>query len=369
MSCSNCYNGCTEISTDRCIRYTGIDVPVLGIKNGDSLSFVEQALIEFLTATLDGSGIVITLPPNTLCQIVSDNLPTCGELTASVLFEALVKSACDLQVQINTVAADVLIIDNQLTALESNYDLRNTCLTSVTPSVTPSSGTHDVLQATINAVCQLKLDVQNNYVKIDDLDALIAAFIAGGAISTKYYVRMIPYAAVPYFGALSGFDANGVGISSGPWEKIYICNGYGGLTPDMRGRVTVGTNDGVGGGGPLNSVVAPVAPNPTISLNSNVGNFNVTLNATQMPNHTHGATATSIVTPSSHSHTYIATAGNGLADGSVSSHPVGPLNANGVTSSVTIDVATNVNISPVGGGLSHENFQPSVGCYYIMYIP
>lgn len=45
--CSNCYNGCAEITSDQCIRYTGIDVPVLGIKTGDSLSYVEQALITF----------------------------------------------------------------------------------------------------------------------------------------------------------------------------------------------------------------------------------------------------------------------------------------------------------------------------------
>ena len=56
-NCSNCYNGCTEIVSDRCVKYTGIDVPVLGIQTGDSLSFVEQALITFLTSTLDGTGI------------------------------------------------------------------------------------------------------------------------------------------------------------------------------------------------------------------------------------------------------------------------------------------------------------------------
>ncbi|BCU97892.1 MAG: hypothetical protein CM15mV19_1420 [uncultured marine virus] len=47
QNCSNCYNGCTEITSDKCVKYTGVDVPILGIKNGDSLSYVEQALITF----------------------------------------------------------------------------------------------------------------------------------------------------------------------------------------------------------------------------------------------------------------------------------------------------------------------------------
>lgn len=363
MSCSNCYNGCTEISTDRCIRYTGLDVPVLGIKNGDSLSFVEQALIEFLTATLDGSGIVITLPPNTLCQTVSANLPTCGELTASVLFEALINSICQVDVKVE---ANTILIQQ----------FYNGYIPNCIPNITNGSSIKVVVQALIDTLCTvstdlnaLELNVQNNYVRLDDLDVLIAAYLSGGTASTRYSARMVPFAAVPYFGALSGFDANGVGIIGTPWEKIYICNGYNGLTPDMRGRVPVGVNNGSGGGGTLSPTVAPIPPNPSFSLGTTEGYYNVFLSASQMPSHNHVATATSIVTPSSHTHTYIATAGNGLADGAVSSHPIGPLNASATTSSVTIDVATNVSISPNGGGASHINYQPSIGCYYIMYIP
>jgi hypothetical protein len=45
MPCSNCYNGCTEIVSDKCVKYTGLDVPALGIQNGDSLNFIEASLI------------------------------------------------------------------------------------------------------------------------------------------------------------------------------------------------------------------------------------------------------------------------------------------------------------------------------------
>ncbi len=363
MSCSNCYNGCTQIVSDQCVRYTGIDIPVLGIKNGDSLSYVEQALIEFLTATLDGSGIVITLPPNTLCQIVSTNLPTCGDLTVNVLFEALIKSVCqiDVKTEANTLGYQQIY---------NGYDPK--CISGISNT----SSIKLVIQAIIDTLCTvsadlnaLELNVQNNYVRLDDLDTLIAAYLGGVSTSTKYYMKMVPYVATPYFGSLSGFDANGVGIVGSPWEKIYICNGYNGLTPDMRGYVPVGTNDGVGGGGPLSPVVAPIAPNPTFSLGSKSGDYNVSLTTNQIPNHTHVASATSTVSPNPHSHTYIATAGNGLADGAVSSHPIGPLNAAAATSSVSLSVATNVSVSSTGGGLSHQNYQPSIGCYYIMYIP
>lgn len=99
MSCSNCFNGCAEIVSDQCVRYTGIDVPVLGIKNGDSLSFVEQALITFLTSTLDGTGIKIDINPAIICNLVKQHLPTCGDLTVVDFITALIKAACDLQTQ------------------------------------------------------------------------------------------------------------------------------------------------------------------------------------------------------------------------------------------------------------------------------
>jgi microcystin-dependent protein len=28
-----------------------------------------------------------------------------------------------------------------------------------------------------------------------------------------------------------------------------------------------------------------------------------------------------------------------------------------------------VSVGSAGGGLGHPNFQPGLGCYYIMYIP
>ena len=80
QNCSNCYNGCTEITSDRCVKYTGVDVPILGIQTGDSLSFVEQAIITFLSSTIDGTGVFPIIQPTDICPIVEANLPVCDPL-------------------------------------------------------------------------------------------------------------------------------------------------------------------------------------------------------------------------------------------------------------------------------------------------
>jgi hypothetical protein len=86
MSCSNCYNGCPQIVSDQCVRYTGVDVAILGIQTGDSLSYVEQALITFLVSTLDGTGIKpdISLTDAYLCDVVKKYLPDCEDSTACI---------------------------------------------------------------------------------------------------------------------------------------------------------------------------------------------------------------------------------------------------------------------------------------------
>src|SRR6185436_1601613 len=123
--CSNCYNNCTDVTSDKCVRYTGVDVPVLGIKSGDSLSFVEQALITFLVSTLDGTGIKPNIPSEIICELVSQYIPTCEDLTEVDLFKALIQAACNLQEQID-------VINATLTTLNADYDID--CLSGVTDS-------------------------------------------------------------------------------------------------------------------------------------------------------------------------------------------------------------------------------------------
>ena len=100
QNCSNCYNGCTEITSDKCVKYTGVDVPILGIKNGDSLSYVEQALITFLGSALDGTGIQPVVAPSDICPVVQGYLDDCSPLSLNNYLTGIIKTICDLNEQV-----------------------------------------------------------------------------------------------------------------------------------------------------------------------------------------------------------------------------------------------------------------------------
>ena len=376
-NCSNCYNGCTEIVSDRCIKYTGIDVPVLGIQTGDSLSFVEQALITFLTSTLDGTGVKIDLGDTVVCNLVQQYLPTCKDLSIVDISKALIEAACNLQEQIDNVAADIA---------ELNADYNVDCL----PDVTASSGTHNIVQAIIDKLCELRidldaviLDLTTNYVSVDDIDAYIQAYIDSTGSSTLVSNKMVPYSVLPYFGPLSNFDGSGAGINN--WVKIYLCNGQNG-TPDLRGRTLVGTTTGMFGGTLAAAVDfnIPGSGNPNYTLGSVVGANQVTLDVTQIPSHTHVATTLSTISPNPHSHL---TVSDGTATSLNTNDPIdsgyssggnlgyslksasGTTANLGKTNSVDLTVDVDVSNAVTGGGIGHTNIQPSIGSYFIIYIP
>ncbi len=382
MSCSNCYNGCAEIVSDKCVRYTGIDVPVLGIQTGDSLSYIEQSLIEFLTSTLNGVGIKPIIDPAIICAIVNANLPTCGEFTLNDYLSALIKSVCDLQTQI-------VVLDSRLDVIEANYTVE--CLTGVTST----SGTHAILQAVISKLCDLDLelsalalDVDTNYVKISELDTLIQAYLDSLPASSKQYNKMIPYTVVEYYGSLSYFDATGAGL--GDWEKIYLCNGLNG-TPDKRGRVPVGAIQLVPGGA-LSSVVNPaVAGNPNYAVGDAIFGANtITLSAAQIPAHTHVAT-TAVTVTDTHRHFIAADIAENLPNLANATSPIVRTSNEGIyaeyalranttgldatvgrtsqTAVGSINVGVGVTNAVNVGDQSHSNIQPTLACYYIMYIP
>lgn len=370
--CSNCYNGCTEIKSDQCVKYTGVDVPVLGIKNGDSLSFVEQALITFLVSTLDGTGIKPTIPSEIICDLVSQYLPTCEDLSEVDLFKALIQAVCNLQEQIDAQKARIDVI-------EADYDVD--CLTGVSAG----DGTHAIVQAVITKLCTvstdlaaLALNVSTNYVALADLNTLIQAYLDSIAPADLHYLKMVPYTVVEYYGTLANFDATGAGL--GDWINIYLCNGLNG-TPDKRGRVPVGAIVGVPGGA-LSAQVNPASSifNPNYALGDTVYGVNsVILNITETPTHSHGITDPG--------HTHFVARNNPDNTGNVAlsaSYPVAgryaePGDNNYVLNSSTLGDA-NAGLSALntigiantdnsGGGLGHDNKQPSLAAYYIMYIP
>jgi microcystin-dependent protein len=375
-NCSNCYNGCTEITSDKCVKYTGVDVPVLGIKNGDSLSYVEQSIIGFLSSTLDGTGILPVIKPSDVCSTVDKHLPDCDPISLNNWLTALLKALCALE---DTVAE----IPSANPATPYDVD----CLT-----VTDNTSTTDVLQSVIYKVCDVAEQLNNfityvnaTYVKISDINTYIQNYIDGNPTQQLINQRMVPYSIVAATGTaiLSNFDASGAGI--GEWDRIFLCNGQNN-TPDLRGRVIVGTNDGSMLGGAMDAAVAPSATNPTYGIGSTHGNNSVVLTTGQIPAHSHANTAVSTITPASHSHLlvslgtsdttnpptannqirqYYSTGGNlgyGLT-GTSSNATVGE------SSEVTLSVSTAITNAATGGGNGHANYQPGRGVYYIMYIP
>lgn len=361
MSCESCYNGCVQTVSDECVRYTGINYEALGVETGDNLVSVEQAIMNALVPLLSGEGDAIVLSIS--CPIVDLYLPAHTPNTQE-LFTATVSAICSLQAQVFT-------INDILTILNADYAIG--CLTGVTSS----SDTHAIVQAIINKLCltvtdlaALTLDVDTNYVKLADLDALIAAYIASqsGGSSNQQYLKMVPYVAYEYYGPLTNFDGTGAGLNSAGFYKVYLCNGLNG-TPDRRGRVGVGAIQNVPGG-PLDAAVNPANPgNPNYAIFNTAGANTVTLIASQMPSHSHSAAATSVgtISPNPHSHSYAGVqAPSGQGDGSRTSVP---LAKNTSSVSLSVDITTSVTNTNTGGGAAHANIQPVIAAYYIMYIP
>lgn len=371
MSCESCYNGCVQTVSDECVRYTGINYVALGVETGDNLVSVEQAIMNALVPLLTGTGDAITLSAGDVCALVTGYLTAGLTHTSREWITALSKGECNLQAQI-------VAINNTLAILNADYSIG--CLTGVTAS----SDTHDILQVVITKLCTtvanlaaLTLDVNTNYVKLADLDALIAAYLASqsGGGGTQQYLKMVPFVAYEYYGSLINFDGTGAGLNSAGFYKVYLCNGLNG-TPDKRGRVAVGAIAnvppiGVG----LDATVNPANPgNPNYAIFNTAGENTVVLTPLQMPSHSHAAIASSTgtISPNPHSHNYslqnTTTTVSGVSGGA---HPLGnsPVNSTTSTVDLTVAISTGVTVSNTGGGGAHANIQPVIAAYYIMYIP
>jgi hypothetical protein len=385
-NCQNCFNGCAETVSDQCVKYTGIDVPALGISTGDNLLSVENAITNFLVPAINGTGIKPIIDPTIICNIVKSYLPpctTCVGFTLNEVLTAIVKTVCDLQTQIDA-------IDVTLDTLNADYTIG--CLTGVTAS----SDTHNIVQATINKLCSLntafnELISQLNAINVTSLnvDLYIASYLSSQPSTNSASARMVPYAPIAYFGPLSNYPASGdsfslTGVGSGYWDKVYLCNGATPGVPDLRGRTLVGATTGMGGG-TLNQFVDPAFGNPNYSLFTLAGTNQVTLGEAQLPNHTHINTAIATATPHGHfvansdvvttdttltSTNYIAKQSNySTTNDRYKLAGTSTVPTVGRTSNVTDIVTVTMTNGAIGSGDAHPNNQPSIGCYYIMYIP
>lgn len=376
--CSNCYSNCAEITSDKCVKYTGLAIPALEIENGDSVNFVISKMAQFFSQVLDGSAIQYSIDPDNLCQILSNKFEDCEIITQVKISNVFAATICELDARITT-------LETMQAVLNSNYLPR--CITGINGT----EGTKPVLQATIDYLCELslafdalKLDLETNYVLISDLDTYIANYLAelsngdeDPLLQLKPKDKMVPFSVVEYYGPLNVFDATGAG--TGEWDQVYLCNGNNG-TPDKRGRIAVGTTQEMGGGAYTPTTDPSISGNPTYVLLGTTGANIVTLSTSELPSHTHGGSTLPV---GDHSH-FVASAGN--QGQTLSSNLTVDQNWSGNTSrSYTLkgnQQAANIGksslagshshslqISSAGGGQGHSNIPPVLACHYIMHIP
>lgn len=361
MACRDCLQNCDITVSDQCVFYTGPAIPLLGICPGDQLSKVESVIVADLLSLLDGTGITPAGVTLANCQFLRDRLGATSP-TLSNLLQLLVDASCTLKELIDTINAQI----------SNNPVFDVSCLTGL-----PANPTRDdILQATILLLCSVKTTVDaipSTYVKNSDLTNLVTQIVnninGGGGTVVQNNTKMIPYTAMAYFGPLSNFDGAGVGIAALGFEKIYLCNGSNG-TPDLRGRVVVGALRGVPGGA-LDAAVDPVGNpnNPNWAVNDKAGECFHTLSVAELATHTH------TISDPGHRHSILGEMGGDNNDNNNTQRFAGAdkgPNESGFffTNTTACQTSTTgISINSTGDGQPHNNIQPTMAAYYIIYIP
>lgn len=353
MPCIDCLQNCDKIVPDQCVMYTGPSIPLLGICQGDQLSIYEASVANALLTALDGTGIV---PANVTLENCPFLLTQLGLLPFNLnnLLQILINSDCSFNDLITS-------LQSQITTMQSAaFDTG--CLTL---PVTPTRD--QILQALVTQYCGTAATVAlfpSTYVQLTDLTSLITPIVnniitqsqtSGG--SPQQFAKMVPFVAYEYYGPMSNFDATGKGLTPAGFMNVYVCNGAN-STPDKRGRVTVGAVRNVPGGGSFDPAVDPANPaNPNWSLLDTNGENTHILNVNEIPPHPHS------ITDPGHVHVI-----QGLQKGAGDGSNVVGSQAGSLTKQ-TNSATTGIIINPTGGGLGHNNIQPSIAANYIMYIP
>lgn len=347
--CRDCLQNCDTILQDKCVMYTGPDIPELGICQGDTLSQLENAIVERLLSLSDGTGIILGELVTSGCDFMESQLGVLPKTLENIL-QILWTTGCTLKEMIDE-------IDEQIAG---NPAFDTACLTGL-----PANPTRDdILQAAITLLCSVSETVDaipTTYVRLSDLTNLVIQIINDNAGSAQFNSRMVPYVAEAYFGPLSNFSAGGIGVSALGYDKIYLCNGQNG-TPDLRGRTIVGAIRNVPGGS-LDAAVDPAVStyNPNWELSMKFGEGGHTLVIPETPAHIH------TVNDPGHSHSvppgiqYDGSFSGGEGGTNDKAQPASPKQTSTSTTGITLGSS--------GGGLPHNNIQPSMGANYIMYIP
>jgi len=354
MACKDCFNNCGDPLPDKCVKYTGEDIPLFDICKGDPLSLLNKAIIDNLIAALNGTGIVLK-------DVTLDNAPF-----LLTIFKAKEKNLVNLvQLLIDTQQTLKNLVD---AAKPPAVSFNTACLTGLPANPT----SNQILASAVNLLCYHKSIIDalpTTYVKLNDLPTLVKeiTYVApenpdgSGNNIPQEKEKMLKNVAYEYWGSLANFDSTGAGLASVGYDRVFLCNGLHG-TPDKRGRVTVGAVRNVPGAA-LDGVVNPnAAVNSTANVNYGVGDKNGEnfhkLSVPELPSHTH-----SVVDPG-HFHGIDTSKDDANGGGKAS---VGNNDTEGELN--TRPSLTNITLGSTGNGVPISVRQPSIAALWMMYIP
>jgi len=382
MSCTNCFGGCVETTSDKCVKYTGSPITFLNIHTGDSLEAVEKSITDYLTTVLSGIGILPVIDPTLICDTVKHYFPCeeCGSPTLVDVLTAIIQAICAIETEIAVERA-------RIDTIEADYTVG--CLRAA-----PRDGTHAILQEVITTLCNSidDIDALNSLFATcvtigttNNINTLIQNYLANISPANSMNVRMVPYVAYPFYptpAILASFSGSGAGLTGTIWEKIYYCNGQYG-TPDLRGRSLIGVVSAMGSGDYDREINPANEGCMDYTLCDKNGTNLVVLSASEIAGHTHVATVG--ITDPGHltSIEYQQTEGPCTSGGNET--PLGAINLkpagfnSGILSNTTSNTkdktgldGTNVTVTNASNNIDvagHINVHPVRACFYIMYIP
>lgn len=354
---------CGIIYPSDCVQYQGPPVPLLGICTGDSITEVEQAIINKLLEVLSGTGITLDQVSLENCVYLKDLFGS-QDKTLVNLINLLIQSDCNLKALI-----DELFVRTQ----PSNFIFDLKCLPVIT-----NPTTEKIIQSIITELCSLKATVDSlvsnsgNTTIIDSrintaLNGLITSSgnkgitktVNSSGLTHYHFTSLVPpLGAIMYFGPLNNFDPQGKGVVGTAYEGWHLCNGNGG-TIDLRGFVPVGCVQGVPGAA-LDPLVDPNANNDAsmnYSLGSKGGLAKVSLTSDNNGPHTHQ------VVDNGHYHNY-----DYPNPEKFSGSKFDAANANSTSSRQTTLSYSNITIGQSGQGVAHENRMPYKAVNWIVKI-
>lgn len=311
-------DGCVSLTSDRCVVYTGPDIPILGICNGDRLSEIEDVILSKLQSYANGEGVILSnVTAN--CDFVKNSLVDKDKDLAS-LIQVLFDQNCSLYSLFKS-------LENKK---ENPYPFDIKCLAA------PSSPSRDeVIQSLINKVCELNETVEKllnpdeededtgNSLK-DTVEDIVGNFMRSNISSCSKSIEysgwgkdtslLFKFDCPPgtlLFGMYdpSWFDSQGRGSKNAGLCGWVIADGRNGST-DMRGLTASGATNISGGGALLPSVTISGDSDTQTSVGSVKGVVKNSLTINNIPDHEHN------VSDPGHQHPYenwpiIATVGSG----------------------------------------------------------